>query len=172
MRYKLSPATLTELLPLCRTDLWPDPGEVDEFLEAFDGFVRAVRRARGVGSRDAGGLTLSQYSLLEPLRERTAARVSELADAAGVSGPTATSILDTLERRGVIVRSTASGDRRGIDVALTDSGAELLATRHAWLREQQRDLFRALGVQERALAPGVLDRLSELVDRLAAGPSD
>jgi MarR family transcriptional regulator for hemolysin len=152
-------------------DVWSDPAAADDFLDAFDAFVRAVRRARGAGRRDVGGLTLSQYSLLEPLHDRNVLRVSELADAAGVTGPTATSILDTLERRGVVVRTTARADRRGVDIALTGSGRELLEERHAWLREQQRDLFRALAGDEQALAPGILEQLSELVDRLAAGPA-
>jgi DNA-binding MarR family transcriptional regulator len=145
--------------------------EAGEFLDAFDRFVRAVRRARGVGARDSTGLTLSQYSLLEPLQSRPAARVSELAEAAGVTAPTATSILDTLERRGVVARSTAAADRRGVDVVLTAVGRELLAGRHEWLREQQRELFDQLAIDERALAPVLLDRLSWLIDRLAAGPN-
>jgi DNA-binding MarR family transcriptional regulator len=141
------------------------------FLDAFDGFVRAVRRARGVAARGAGGMTLSQYSLLEPMHARRVARVSELAEAAGVSAPTATRILDTLERRGIVVRSPAADDRRGVDVALTDTGRDLLAARHEWLREQQQDLFRSLHGDARALAPELLDRLADLIDRLAAGPS-
>ena len=129
-----------------------------------------MRRARGAGRRDVDGLTLSQYSLLEPLRERAIARVSELADAAGVTGPTATSILDTLARRGLVVRMSVNADRRGVNIALTDPGRALLQERHAWLRDQQRELFTSLPGAEQALAPGILDRLSELVDRLAAGP--
>lgn len=140
------------------------------FLDAFDRFVRAVRRARGVGAREAGGMTLSQYSLLEPMHERRVARVSELAEAAGISAPTATRILDTLERRGIVVRSPAAADRRGVDVVLTHTGRDLLAARHEWLREQQHDLFRSLDGDERALAPELLDRLADLIDRLAAGP--
>lgn len=140
-----------------------------QFLDAFDGFVRAVRRARG--NRDDDGLTLSQYGLLEPLREQAQVRVRELADRAGVTAPTATSILGTLERRGIVIRAAAADDRRGILVSLTDHGRDLLIDRHCWLIQQQRQMFARLDPTERTLAPELLDRLAELIDRMAAGPS-
>jgi len=143
----------------------------DQFLSAFDAFAQAVRRARGAslqnGDRD---LTLSQYALLEPLTERHAARVQELAADAGIAAPTATRILDALERRGIVQRARSSEDRRGVTVTLTQAGREALGNQAAWLRSRQHSFFSSLPPDERELAPDLLMRLAGLIDELAAGP--
>jgi DNA-binding MarR family transcriptional regulator len=79
-------------------------------------------------------------------------------------------MLDALERRGIVARKRESLDRRGVAVELTRAGAELLSREHDWLRARQRDFFRSLPSDERALAPDLLLRLAALIDELAAGP--
>lgn len=149
----------------------PTGGSVDRFLDAFDVYVQAVRRARGAATRDPDrGLTLSQYALLEPLADRNDARVSELAERAGIAPSTATRILDALERRRLVERRRTLGDRRGISVALTPPGVRLLSSEHAWLRARERDFYADLPDEEQALAPDLLLRLADLIDELAAGP--
>lgn len=144
---------------------------IDQFLLAFDGFAQAVRRARGARAGDPnGGLTLSQYGLLEPLADRPDARVSELAEQAGIAPSTASRILDALERRGIVARKREAHDRRGVAVALTRAGAELLSREHEWLRARERDFYMSLPPEERALAPDLLLRLAALIDELAGGP--
>lgn len=144
---------------------------VDRFLVAFDAFAQAVRRARGARAADPDrGLTLSQYGLLEPLADRADARVSELAERAGIAPSTASRMLDALERRGIVARKREAQDRRSVAVELTRAGAEVLSREHDWLRAQQRDFFSHLPADERALAPDLLLRLAALIDELAAGP--
>src|SRR5438067_13294300 len=99
----------------------------DDFFAGFDALAQAVRRARGANGAD-GGLTLSQYGLLEGLANRRAARVQELAAAAGISASTATRILDALERRGIVRRTRSDDDRRAVSVSLTEFGEDLLHT--------------------------------------------
>jgi DNA-binding MarR family transcriptional regulator len=147
------------------------PHTVDQFFAAFDAFAQAVRRARGARAADPdGGLTLSQYGLLEPLADRADARVSELAERAGIAPSTASRILDALERRGIVARKREPQDRRGVAVALTRKGADVLSREQRWLRARQRDFYRGLPAEERALAPDLLVRLAALIDELAAGP--
>jgi DNA-binding MarR family transcriptional regulator len=152
----------------------PDPAECsdsDDFLSAFDAFAQAVRRARGARpGADDGALTLSQYALLEPLTDRDTARVRELATQAGVTAPTATRILDTLERRRLVRRRQSPQDRRGVSIGLTELGRRALNDQHDWLRQRQRSFYTSLPAQERALAPDLLVRLASLLDELAAGP--
>ena len=148
----------------------PAPAQdVDEFLAAFDGFAQAVRRARGAPA-GPGSLTLSQYGLLEPLQHEASARVRELAARAGVAAPTATRMLDTLQRRGLVQRRQTAGDRRGVTVRLTERGRTMLAAQHEWIQSRQRALYASLPIEERRLIPDVLVRLGELIDELAAGP--
>jgi DNA-binding MarR family transcriptional regulator len=144
--------------------------DAEAFLVAFDAFAQAVRRARGATGALPGALTLSQYALLEPLIDAEQARVRELAARAGIAAPTATRILDTLERRGLVNRCQASDDRRGVSVGLTRDGRRALVGHHQWLRSRQRAFFVGLAADQRALAPGLLDRLAELIDELAPGP--
>ena len=145
----------------------------DDFLAGFDALAQAVRRARGANGRSAdGGLTLSQYGLLEGLANRRAARVQELAAAAGISASTATRILDALERRGIVRRTRSSEDRRAVAVSLTEVGEELLHAEHEWLRGRQRAFYASLPPAEQELAPDLLLRLAALIDELASGPDE
>jgi DNA-binding MarR family transcriptional regulator len=154
--------------------VWRVVGKGDDperFLEAFDGFARAVRRARGTGTHSRNGvLTLSQYALLEPLAQREAAGVRELAIEAGITAATATRILDTLERRGIVNRSTADHDRRAVAVTLTPVGREVLTNQDSWLRGRERAFYASLPATERRVAPDLLRRLARLIDELAVGP--
>lgn len=146
------------------------PG-TEDFLAGFDALAQAVRRARGATAAD-GGLTLSQYGLLEGLVGRRAARVQELASDAGISPSTATRILDALERRGIVRRTRSAEDRRAVAVSLTELGDDVLRAQDEWLRGRQRAFYASLPAAERALAPDLLLRLAALIDELAAGPGD
>jgi DNA-binding MarR family transcriptional regulator len=145
--------------------------QVDEFLEAFDAFARAIRRARGTTQPDRdGALTLSQYAILQALTEREHARMSDLAAEAGIAPSTATRILDALERRAIVTRTRSPEDRRGVTVSLTAFGRDALQAQDAWLRGRERAFFAGLPAHEQELAPDLLVRLAALIDELAAGP--
>lgn len=143
-----------------------------KFLDAFDAFVQAVRRARGASSHERGRrLTLSQYGLLQPLAGSDGARVRELAEQAGIAPSTATRILDALERRGIVDRRPFSGDRRGVRITLTPAGRDVLDDEDEWMRARERAFYAQLPADERRLAPDLLERLAALIDELAAGPN-
>jgi DNA-binding MarR family transcriptional regulator len=146
-----------------------EPFAGTEFLTAFDALAQAVRRARGSATAN-GGLTLSQYGLLEGLTAQSSARVQELAGNAGITPSTATRILDALERRGIVERTRTPEDRRAVAVSLTEQGQELLQAEEEWLRGRQRAFFASLPPTEREIAPDLLQRLAALIDELAAGP--
>ena len=101
----------------------------DEFTRAWEAFFRATRRARGrsTGPLEGSRLTLSQYQLLEALRETPRLPVSELAASAGVAPPTATRMLDALARDGIAERTQCERDRRVVQITLTDNGREAVA---------------------------------------------
>jgi DNA-binding MarR family transcriptional regulator len=150
----------------------PSIDGADAFLESFDAFAAAVRRARGATTQAGsnGTLTLSQYSLLQALATRSEAPVRELAEEAGVAASTATRILDALERRAIICRTRSPEDRRVVTVTLTDFGRHALGQQDEWVRGRQRAFYATLPDVERELAPDLLLRLADLIDDLAAGP--
>ena len=98
----------------------------DEFTQAWEGFFRATRRARGraTGPLEGSPLSLAQYQLLDALRPAGRLPVSELAASAGVAPPTATRMLDALARGGIVERTPCEDDRRVVNVTLTDAGRE------------------------------------------------
>jgi DNA-binding MarR family transcriptional regulator len=147
--------------------------ETEDFLAGFDALAQAVRRARGPNGHGAdGGLTLSQYALLEGLNGRRSARVQELAAGAGISASTATRILDALERRDIVRRTRSDVDRRAVSVSLTELGSALLHAERDWLRGRQRAFYASLPPAEQELAPDLLLRLAALIEELAAGPGE
>ncbi|MGK4584648.1 MarR family winged helix-turn-helix transcriptional regulator [Kitasatospora sp. HPMI-4] len=72
---------------------------------------------------EATGLSFARIKALRRLAERPM-RMSELAAELLVDKPYTTVIVDELERRGLVVRSTAPDDRRAKVVTVTDQGRE------------------------------------------------
>jgi DNA-binding MarR family transcriptional regulator len=116
--------------------------------------------------RRAALLSLSQVQLLEALADHGAFGVSEMAEHAGVTTPTATRMLKQLERDGIVTRTRTPGDERRVQVALTDTGTTLLADHRTRLRERQLRAFRELTPDQRAVVTELTRRLGELVDEM------
>ena len=144
--------------------------DVDEFLNSFDAFAQAVRRARGTQaqSRDES-LTLSQHALLQALavprdRPRPGARQRGGRDPVD---------RDQDPRRARAPRDRQplafADDRRGVTITLTEQGREALNDQDAWLRGRQRAFYDGLPTTEQELAPDLLVRLAALIDEIAAG---
>src|SRR3954447_23815853 len=138
--------------------------DVAVFAAAVDDFMRATRRARGRLTAE-GDLSLSQYHLLEPLS--AAGRplgVSELAAAAEVSVPTATRMLATLERDGLVERRHCAADRRVVHVALSAEGVRRMQRKRELIAARRAALFASLEPEERRQAARVLERLAAAIE--------
>lgn len=138
------------------------------FSQAFDRFSQAVRSARGRISREDGlALTLSQYHLLEALDGAAALPVGRVAEAAGVAAPTATRMLDSLERVGTVRRSHSSDDRRVVEVALTAEGRRLVRKKRRAVERVRRAMFESLEPAEREHAERLLLRLADAIEEVS-----
>ena len=142
----------------------PDTG-VGELGQAADALFLAMRKARGRAA-DAGGLSLSQLALLDPLASGAELPVSQLATAAGVSVPTATRMLQQLEGKGVVVRRRCAEDERRVLVGLTEAGTEQLTRLREQRRAAQRRGYAAFTPAERTELAAQLRRLAEIIDDL------
>ena len=143
--------------------------ELVAFAEAMDAFLRAARRARGRLNRapSVPELSPSQFHLLEPLMRSPAALcVGELADAAGVTPPSATRMLDGLQDRGLVARVRTSDDRRLVRVQITPEGVELVTRKHGAMRATREAVFNQLSPAERETAARVLQRLTSAIEDL------
>jgi DNA-binding MarR family transcriptional regulator len=75
--------------------------------------------------------------------------MAELAQHFGVEKAALTGLMDRAERRGLARRSPVAGDRRALQVTLTDAGQQAAAAFHAELGKQLSDLFSSLAPQDR-----------------------
>src|SRR5215210_2630898 len=140
--------------------------ELAVFAAALDDFMRASRRARGRLARD-GDLSLSQYHLLEPLLGAPGPLgVRELSAAAGVSAPTATRMLATLEREELVERRACAGDRRVVHIALTAEGERRVAGKRERIDARRAEIFASLEPAERRQAARILERLAAAIEDL------
>ena len=141
--------------------------ELEDFSHAWEELFRATRRRRARHeATDDGPVTLPQYLLMEPLLAGDALAVRDLAEQAGVQSPTATRMLDGLERAGFVTRSPSPRDRRMVDVRLTEEGMRIVRARREQVDEWRRRLYDALPADERTDAARLLRRLTEALEGL------
>lgn len=141
---------------------------IPDVADALDALFATARRAKAQAGLLDGNLTLPQSHLLEPLLGGEARGVGELALAAGVTAPSATRMLDALERDGVVTRSRSGSDRRCVHVALTEAGATRARAAADARAGWRRELFAGLDARERAEAARVLTRLTDLIEEHVA----
>lgn len=112
------------------------------------------------------GISLPQYRLLVELA-RSPLRPGQVAAELGVTRPTVTSLVDGLERGGLLRRVAVRGDRRGVRLETTDAGRRALERAEAELGGRLARL-----VDERSAAAAA--QLVSAVHKALAGgaPSD
>jgi MarR family transcriptional regulator, transcriptional regulator for hemolysin len=120
--------------------------------------AKTVSRAFNAALADAGG-SLPTWLILTSLRGEMWRTQQELARSLGIEGPTLTRHLDTLERGGLVKRRRDPGDRRAIQVELTDAGEAL----HNRLRQNVISFDRQL---RSGLGDAELNRLRSTLRRL------
>jgi MarR family transcriptional regulator for hemolysin len=122
--------------------------------------AKTVSRAFSDALAEAGG-SVPMWLVLTSLMGESWPAQQHLAQALRIEGPTLTRHLDGLEEAGLVVRRPAPGDRRAVQVELTDAGR----TKHA-------DLRQAVIAFNRRLTSGLdeaeLEELRVLLARLEA----
>ena len=88
---------------------------------AHHGVLRIARRALA-----QMGLTAARFDLLYAVLEREGLPQFELCHALGVSAPTVSRMVTSLEQLGLIARHTTDVDRRLRHVSLTDTGRRII----------------------------------------------
>jgi DNA-binding MarR family transcriptional regulator len=88
--------------------------------------VAVARLARQLRQSSPGGLSPSQWAAMASVEENESLRIGDLAEHEGVSAPTATRLVASLEEAGLLSRTSDPADRRTAYIALTDAGREKL----------------------------------------------
>jgi DNA-binding MarR family transcriptional regulator len=139
----------------------------EQFHDAWGVFTASVRRARSrAANRSDSKLTIAQFHLLSALEDGRALTVGELASAAGVSSPSATRMLDGLERDGFVARKPSNEDRRRISIEMTTAGKKAYAAGRKSLDAARERLYEELSPQEREQAVRLLSRLAEAMEQI------
>jgi MarR family transcriptional regulator, organic hydroperoxide resistance regulator len=140
--------------------------DLERFTEAWEEFTGALLRARSRASQQGAPLSHAQYHLLLALSHEPGMGVGEMAAAAGCASPTATRILDGLERDGVVVRESSTEDRRRTIVSLTAKGKRLLGQQARKHQLKKQRLYEQLSASERRQTEVLLRRLAEVISDL------
>lgn len=97
--------------------------------------VRAMSRLSRIVERASDELSFADYRVMSAIAEGEA-RASRLASRLLLGKPTISSTVDSLSRRGLIVKSTVEGDNRAVELTLSAEGAELFERMEARMVRQ------------------------------------
>ena len=108
----------------------------------FRAGIRLLARLARVAEQacQTTGISLPQYRLLASISGQSQ-RASELATQVGVSRPTLTSLVDGLERGGLLRRVPVPTDRRGIQLVPTEAGRRAVGRAESALAERMLELI-------------------------------
>jgi DNA-binding MarR family transcriptional regulator len=112
------------------------------------------------------GVTLRQTVLLAAIAEAEGASQSGLVRATGVDRSTLAEMMARMEKKGLIARQGAAGDKRAKSVKLTAEGRRRLEDALPAIRQVDDALLRALPGNKRASFKSTLSSLAEAADRI------
>lgn len=129
--------------------------------------LRRVTRAIDLHSKylmKTAGLTAPQMLILQTLRDQGDAIISDIAGQVSLSQATVTSIIDRLEKRGLVTRARSSQDKRKVYACLTDEGFELIRNAPTPLQDYFKRQFGDLHDWEQTQILSSLQRLAQMMD--------
>ena len=125
-------------------------------VQALNAFIKLLRAAESVTGRlthfvhDSAGLTLSQFGVLEALLHLGPLSLHQIGEKMLKSGGNITTVIDNLEKRGLVKRRRCSEDRRVIYAHLTAAGEEIIRTHFPKHAKQIEREMSALTAEELA----------------------
>lgn len=111
----------------------------------------------------AANVSLTQARVLVALRDRGPHRVTDLAARELVAQPSMTSLINRMERQGLVVREPDVTDGRAVRVRVTDAGLDLLARVSAAREAALAHLLSGLNARDTARIRSALPALERLV---------
>ena len=129
--------------------------------------LRRVIRATDLHSKHlakTSGLTAPQILLLQAIRSHEGCTIGELANNVSLSQATVTSIMDRLEKRGLVQRERSTVDKRKVHACLTDEGLETLKDAPRPLQDEFVRQFNDLQEWEQTMILAALQRVAYMMD--------
>ncbi len=111
--------------------------------------VRRLIQSLNFNRFQAEGLSATQFTLLNLLNVDRGTNVSELASRLNVHPATVVRSLDSLEHRGLVVRSRNPSDRREVLVSATAKGRTMQNSARGDFTDHILQIFRSMSVEGR-----------------------
>ncbi|UPQ90065.1 MarR family winged helix-turn-helix transcriptional regulator [Vibrio sinaloensis] len=135
----------------------------EEVLISIRQIIRAIDLHSKKLSKESG-LTGPQLILMRSIRELGEVTIRQLSDHTNMSQATATTILDRLERNGLVQRVRSSKDKRKVHAHLTEKGDDLLNQAPTPLQQSFITKFQRLEEWEQSLLLSSVQRLSSMMN--------
>jgi DNA-binding MarR family transcriptional regulator len=129
--------------------------------------LRRITRALDVHSRTLlreYHLTAPQLALLQEVERCGQAPIGSLAKAAFLGAPTATGIVDRLEKQGLVARVRSQSDRRQVLITITAAGRQLLRRNPPSISAGFHDQLRKLSKGEQRKIGDVLQQVADMME--------
>jgi DNA-binding MarR family transcriptional regulator len=123
-------------------------------LERVVGLLRALAQP--------SGLSMTAVSTMAALEQTGPARLTALANRAGVTQPAMTQLISRLEEGGLVRREADIADGRVVQVAITDEGRVMMARRRAARAERLAVILTQLSPEQRAALAAAVPALDAL----------
>ena len=133
------------------------------FLPLFNEKLASILPAVGKKARP---LTKSQVGVLVLLRRVAGCTATDLGAAMNVTKAGLTSILDVMERRGLLARAADAGDRRKIRLELTEAGRNAADAVMSETERRVAERIRSLSADDRENLVRHLSVLTEILNRI------
>src|SRR6476619_6105100 len=123
--------------------------------------VRSIVRALRINTRAVElkmGISLAQLFVLQQLAERPADSLNELAERTATHQSSVSVVVRRLVERGFVSRTPSTTDKRRIEIAVTQSGRDLLAGAPVTVSMQLMDALNRMGREDRDSIADLLER--------------
>jgi MarR family 2-MHQ and catechol resistance regulon transcriptional repressor len=106
-----------------------------------------------------GGLTVSQFAVLEILYHKGDLRICEILEKALATGGNMTVVIDNLVKEGLVIRCNDPKDRRVNLISITEKGRQLISDIFPKHVENINEIFSVLTTEEKNTLIGILKKL-------------
>lgn len=129
--------------------------------------LRQITRAIDVHSKKMVreiGLTSPQLLVLKEIEQNPTIKASTIAKEVHLSQATVTTIIDRLQKAGLIVRARSDSDKRVVNLALTDAGRARIENAPDLLQAGFLEKFKSLEEWERLQLVSSLQRVAAMMN--------
>lgn len=129
--------------------------------------LRRITRAIDLYSKRLAketGLTAPQLLVMQEVAKSDGIKPSDVARQVHLSQATVTTILDRLEKGGLVTRERSDLDRRSVEISLTKTGRDQVKAAPELLQEEFLSSFRQLDDWEQTQLVSSLQRIASMMD--------